>query len=100
MFSFIIEAVLAFYKDLSSLYADSKIEIEKDETYILLKKAFTILDETMTEIRDVGCFAFRDKPKRQRRYVSDFHRELGEKSSATWRRKAETQSNTETGVPA
>ncbi len=88
-----IEAVLALYNELSSLYADSKIEIETDETYILLKKAFTILDETMTEIRDVGFFAFRDDPERQKRYVSDFHRELGEKSSATWRKKKETQIN-------
>ena len=92
-----IEAINTLYRELSSMYADSKIEIETDETYILLKKAFTILDETMTEIRDVGFFAFRDNPERQKRYVSDFHRELGEKTSATWRKKAETQSNTETG---
>ena len=74
-----------------SLYADSKIEIEKDDIYILMKKAYTILRETMKGIRKVGFFAFRDDPERQKRYVSDFHLEVGEKSSATWRKKKETQ---------
>ena len=88
-----IEAINTLYRELSSMYADSKIEIETDETYLLLKKSFTILDETMSEIRDVGFFAFRDNPERQRRYVSDFHLEVGEKSSATWRQRAEEKSN-------
>ena len=51
----------------------------------------------MSEIRDVGFFAFRDNPERQRRYVSDFHLELGEKSAATWRQKAEAKKKPEPG---
>lgn len=95
-----IEAILALYTELSSLYADSKIELETDETYILLKKVFTLLHETMKEIREVGFFAFRNDPEKQKRYISEFHRELGEKSSATWRKKAEEQISAVSGETA